>query len=657
MNFSFFNRLWRFPLKQTFSYTLDGFMSRGGGAILMILLLFFLVAFSSLTFLRIVAGMIWHDENLASLSDQVWRVVLQIGLGGMGQDTDNHFLNKIVGLATVIAGMVFFSSLVAFITGLFNTKIRELRKGKSLVLEKNHTLILGMGGSLIDVVSELILAYESEKQSVIVILSDHPKETMDGLLKEKIKDFKKTTIVTRTGNVTSRYALERVNAMAASSIILLNPIHPSASSLEKERGDSQILKSLMALISLTGNNTMLPTIAQIHSARNRELAEGLGPDKIQTLDDMEILSRILVQTSISTGLAEVYSNLVGFEGNEIYFFAPPNGWMDHSFGKLQFHFIQSILLGFSRPDGTVLLNPPPHYVPMDDDIGILFAEDDSTIHFYHNQVIEVEEPQFFIKKTLLTVENQLLIGWSSKIESSINEFSQYMADRSSIHIVVEALTEPIQQAIKGLQQDYPHLTIDVMERDIHDFPTIQSLEPHKYNSIIFLAEDQENSDQVDSITLKRLLRFRSFFKKVRKETGQPITTKLVTEVMEVENAELIMETGARDFIIPHRFGSKILAQLSQEPQVKKIYDKLFHLHGCHIYVKPANLYFEELPITKSFANCMKAAQMRGEVCFGLRLAQSDNLDSSSQIHLLPYKNEIFDLREGDGLITLAHQRS
>jgi len=51
--------------------------------------------------------------------------------------------------------------------------------------------------------------------------------------------------------------------------------------------------------------------------------------------------------------------------------------------------------------------------------------------------------------------------------------------------------------------------------------------------------------------------------------------------------------------------SEIVAQVSQEPDLKRFYDDIFDEHGCEIYVKPAGLYFAELPQVVSFADWRK----------------------------------------------------
>ena len=49
---------------------------------------------------------------------------------------------------------------------------------------------------------------------------------------------------------------------------------------------------------------------------------------------------------------------------------------------------------------------------------------------------------------------------------------------------------------------------------------------------------------------------------------------------------------------------------------------------------------------------MLAAQKRNEVCFGLKI-KSEEYEPKFGIHIIPKKDEVFNLEEGDMLIVLA----
>ena len=70
-----------------------------------------------------------------------------------------------------------FSALIAFITTALDQKLNELKRGRSKVIETAHTLILGWNEQrIVEILQELILANESEKDACVVILADKDRE-------------------------------------------------------------------------------------------------------------------------------------------------------------------------------------------------------------------------------------------------------------------------------------------------------------------------------------------------------------------------------------------------------------------------------------------------------------------------------------------------
>jgi hypothetical protein len=59
--------------------------------------------------------------------------------------------------------------------------------------------------------------------------------------------------------------------------------------------------------------------------------ESLNPDSLTIVDPEDMVAKIAVQTSRSTGLAAVYSDVIGFEGCEFYF--THSQWDNRKFGE------------------------------------------------------------------------------------------------------------------------------------------------------------------------------------------------------------------------------------------------------------------------------------------------------------------------------------
>ncbi len=68
---------------------------------------------------------------------------------------------------------------------------------------------------------------------------------------------------------------------------------------------------------------------------------------------------------------------------------------------------------------------------------------------------------------------------------------------------------------------------------------------------------------------------------------------MISEIVNSENTELIVQVGVKDFLISNQFVSRIFAQVALEKDVMHVYDDLFQKEGSEIYIKPIDLYFEQ----------------------------------------------------------------
>ncbi len=642
-------------LKARMQYRFDNFMSKGGFSVFSALILLFLGAFLLMSVVRLIVNIIAPQDNLAGILNQFWREFLQISdAGAIAEDSDGNILNKVTGIITVFLGLILFSSLVAFITSQFEAKLSELRKGKSNVAEKNHTLILGFGDRVLEIIRELIIANESERKPAVVVLAEREKDEMDDFFRERVEDSKNTRIVTRSGSTSSIQMLRRVGADAARSVVILNDAPVDASDEEKSLADARVLKTILALISCTGEANVPPLIAELHSENMRELAKGIAPENLSLIDEHSILAKLMVQTSRVSGLAQVYDNLVGFDGCEFYFYKPSEGISGIKYSDLVFHFADSCVLGLRLNDGSIMLNPPPDTMCGDDEI-IVLAEDDSAIKFLKEPVAVNAAESKGSAPHPKSIENQLIVGWSGKTATILAEYRNYLAKGSMIDVVVPEISDDMKRAFSEIQKKPGGIKMRLMVGNIHSPATIAKLKPEQYDNVIILSGDGGKSELRDSETIATLLQFRHYFKT---SSVSDAKTQLITEVADSENIEVIQEAGVKDFLISNRFVSKIYAQVSEEPDVLSIYDDLFSEEGSEVYVKPVSRFFSSIPETITFGELCAAAIRRNESCFGVRLKREErDIDKHFGIYINPPKSRVFSLTENDWLITLSEDDS
>src|SRR3970040_1475831 len=187
-------------LRQRWRYRLDNFLARGSGALFISLLFAFLGAIAAIGLGRFLLQAI-ATEAPHAFSRELWVVFLQLtDPGNMGEDSENPAVLKSAAVVAGLTGVVIFSALIAFLTTALDQAIAHLKKGHSQVLESGHTLILGWGPRVGEMLREPVEAKASEKDPVVVILAEEEKEEMDEYLRAHFTERKNTRVVTRSGS-------------------------------------------------------------------------------------------------------------------------------------------------------------------------------------------------------------------------------------------------------------------------------------------------------------------------------------------------------------------------------------------------------------------------------------------------------------------------
>ena len=106
--------------------------------------------------------------------EAAWNLLMRTFDAGNMAD-DSGWPLRIVTLVVTLGGIFIVSTLIGTITSGMESSIEEMRKGRSRVIERNHTLILGWSPTVFAIINELIIANENQRRPRIVILADHDK--------------------------------------------------------------------------------------------------------------------------------------------------------------------------------------------------------------------------------------------------------------------------------------------------------------------------------------------------------------------------------------------------------------------------------------------------------------------------------------------------
>jgi ion channel POLLUX/CASTOR len=122
-------------------------------------------------FILLLLGQRPHDNEEFGIMDSIWSNLNLMLDPGLLSDTSANWVLRIYFLVVTIIGVVVFSTLIGLVSNGILTKLEDLRKGRSFVIEEDHTIILGWSSKIFTIISELILANENLREGVIVILA------------------------------------------------------------------------------------------------------------------------------------------------------------------------------------------------------------------------------------------------------------------------------------------------------------------------------------------------------------------------------------------------------------------------------------------------------------------------------------------------------
>ncbi len=180
-------------------------MSRG--TIALILGLFVLSALVILVVSVVVlfTGTLRESTDTAGidLPEMLWMSLLRtLDPGTMGGDSGSVMF--VLSMLTVTLGGIFIvATLIGVISTGIGSKLDELRKGRSIVLEDNHTVVLGWSPQIFDVISEIVLANANKRNQRIVVLADRDKVEMETEIRQRLPNTLTTRIVCRSGSPTA----------------------------------------------------------------------------------------------------------------------------------------------------------------------------------------------------------------------------------------------------------------------------------------------------------------------------------------------------------------------------------------------------------------------------------------------------------------------
>ena len=607
-----------FSLNDRFHYWFDNRMAQGSLGFIRLLIIVSVLLAVILAGLIILLGFNEEGETASVFWDSI-ATVINAWMPYYEEGSPGYLALMSI---TAIAGVLFTSVLIGIITSAIEEKIDSLKKGNSLVLERNHIVLLGFYPGEYTLLNQLILA-ASGKPDCVVVVGEMERDEMEHEISENLDIPKNFRIVCRTADITDPTSLERCSVETCRTVII-SPTNDmkttkailAVSSLLEEKGVPEI--SVNAII--TKNEYRFPP--SIAEANN-----------ITTFQTNSILAKMIAHACTQAGLSETFKEIFNFEGSEFYLIELPDT-EGISFEEIMISMDNAVPAGVYR-DGRIIMNPPASFVLKGDDRILVFAEDGDSAIFRRAEVPDVSTACAIEADTPEDLSDTVIIGHNETLPTILHELSDCV---SQVYLAGQNTTEAERQALersaaaRGLQ-------LKTIPGNLRSESVLLDV-AKKAQHIVILNNHDKDPEEADMEAIFLLLNLRD----IRKRYG--LSFNIAMEMQQEHNQKLVGRGDYTDFLVSSSMSSLILAQLAESPELIGVFREILSNEGNELYLKSVKAM--GLTGTHRVRDLRLIMLRNGYVMMGCLNARKESLFNLSL-------NEEISLNDDDLLIVLGEK--
>jgi Trk K+ transport system NAD-binding subunit len=535
-------------------------------------------------------------------------------------------------------GLVIVSAFIGLLATIMTQQAERLRKGRSVIVERGHTLVLGWSDKVFDVVSELVEANRNVRQARVVILADRDAVEMNDALKDRVTNRGPTKVICRTGDPSDPISLDIVRAEDARSVIVLS----------ESEGDASAIRTTLALMQLDPGLQRLRLVVEVNDPHTARILSHVTEHRIATVVSGEVVARITAQVCRQPGLSAIYQDFLDFDGDEIYF-TPAGPVAGATFAQALLAYPIASVIGLRRPDGSIVLDPPGDTVIADDDMVIAIAEDDDRLMVGPIPAVTSAPPG---RRPSVTPEREsiLIVGWNALGPLVLTELDSNAAAGSDALVLVDlALLGGELPALPATEQ--LSVALDTMIGGHGSDELERVITGSHFDHIVLLCYRGGRSPaESDAQTLLTLLQLRYL---LAERNDDALVPSIATELLDSRDVHLARLEHTDDFVVSERLTSLMMSQLSENPDLRLVFDDLFSPTGTQLTLEPAGNY-APLDRDVTYAEVIRGGIVAAGIVIGWRVLPPGS--TASTVRLNPAKSDRIRFGPADQVIVLRSSR-
>ncbi|MBR4194976.1 MAG: hypothetical protein IKQ54_11705 [Oscillospiraceae bacterium] len=546
-------------IKKRFLYWFDNRMAKGSLGLIRVLIIATVLLALVIAAAIILLGFNEDGETAPVLWDSI-ATVINAWMPSFEDGSPGYLILMSI---TAIAGVLFTSVLIGIITSAIEEKIIELKKGNSDVLERDHTVVLGLYSGEYTLLRQLILA-EAGKEACIVIGEDMERGEMEQSIKENLEVPKNIKIVCRTVDITDPASIEKCSIETCKTVI----ISPTE--------DARTVKAVLAVSALLQEKEAegIRINAIVAKKEHRVPISLANSHNISTIQTSEILAKMIAHSCTQTGLSETFREVFNFEGSE-FNLIDLEGIEGISFEELMLRLDNAVPVGVQR-DAKVTVNPPSDYVLSQGDRILVFSEEKDSVSLTAPYLdAEAALPdQAWTNKEDMT--DTVIIGYNETLPTILKELPENVA-----HVFLNnyKLPETEMAEIQRVAESR-NLRIQYLQgnpRVEEELLSLANIAEH----IVILSDHEKTPEEADMEAIFILLNLRDI--RSRYQLAFNITMEMQLE----RNQNLVGHGDHTDFLVASSMSSLFLAQLAESPESLSVFREILSNEGNELYLKNA----------------------------------------------------------------------
>ncbi len=533
-----------------FRYWFDRLLSRGSAAAIgwVVWIAVLLAVVGGAVFW--VAGI--EFDGRSGPVESFWQAFLiAIGNGGI---VDVDWVTRGLTFVFVFAGVFLTGSLIGVLVAAVTKRLDELRRGRSRVLEKDHTVVVGWSPRLMAVIDELLAEDTRRRGVAVVVLADRDKQEMEDDFRARHPGRERRQVLFRTGNPSLRSDLELVGVDTARAVIVLS--------------EGSYVDAVAVRRALAANEVEPEDAHVVAELVNRRVAKSLvastgGAVAVVTVG--EVVSDMLAQAIRCQGMAHLFDELMSFGGHELYV-VRSGDLAGYPFFEAMVGCQDMVVLGVIAGERDAELLPPADRVITPDDQLVVIAETAGRVPGRTKKTFEPVD----CRPVVMDPVSVVTIGWNDMTPGVLDRLSEYLPEGSRVEAMADATL---------LRDGAPTWTWQVkggFTHTKHDPAQVLGMIADVDADVVAVLgySDGMTTDEADAMTLLTLLTLDR-----ARHAGRMSDARIVAHLFDGELAPLAQAHGKGDFVITDALASRMLVHASRDRHLSDVYGELFDASG------------------------------------------------------------------------------